>query len=120
MKFALILMIKNEEKILKRCLDAIKDLVDCYCIFDTGSTDNTVEIAKEYLKTSIGCIAQEPFRDFGYSRTQSFLSAQTFIREKRKCVEDDTKGEEEKQKAEGKKAEEKKNEEDDSDSDEDE
>ena len=46
--------------------------------------------------------------------------AQTFIREKRKCVEDDTKGEEEKQKAEGKKAEEKKNEEDDSDSDEDE
>jgi len=81
MKFALILMIKNEEKILKRCLDAIKDVVDCYCIFDTGSTDNTVEIAKEYLKTSIGCIGQEPFRDFGYSRTQSFLSAQTFIRD---------------------------------------
>jgi tetratricopeptide (TPR) repeat protein len=81
MKFALILMIKNEEKILKRCLDAVKDLVDCYCIFDTGSTDNTVEIAKEYLKTSVGCIEEEPFRDFGYSRTQSFLSAQTFIRD---------------------------------------
>ena len=81
MKFALILMIKNEEKILKRCLDAIKDVVDCYCIFDTGSTDNTIEIAKEHLKTFIGCIGQEPFRDFGYSRTQSFLSAQTFIRD---------------------------------------
>jgi len=84
MKFALILMIKNEEKILKRCLDAVKNLVDCYCIFDTGSTDNTVKIAKEYLETSTGCIEQEPFRDFGYSRTQSFLSAQTFIRDKLK------------------------------------
>jgi glycosyltransferase involved in cell wall biosynthesis len=81
MKFALILMIKNEEKILKRCLDAVKDLVDCFCIFDTGSTDSTCEIAKEYLNKNIGCLNQEPFRDFGYSRTQSFLTAQTYIRD---------------------------------------
>lgn len=81
MKFALILMIKNEEKILKRCLDTVKDLVDCFCIFDTGSTDSSCEIAEEYLKTSLGCLNQEPFQDFGYSRTQSFLAAQTYIRD---------------------------------------
>ena len=51
MKFALILMIKNEEKILKRCLEAVEKVVDCFCICDTGSTDSTQEVAKEFLKT---------------------------------------------------------------------
>ncbi len=48
MTISLCMMVKNEEEVLARCLDTVKDLVDEINIVDTGSTDRTVEIAKEY------------------------------------------------------------------------
>ena len=42
------MIVKNEEKVLARCLDSIKDLVDEIIIVDTGSVDNTKKIAAEY------------------------------------------------------------------------
>lgn len=38
---SLCMIVKNEEKILARCLDSIADLVDEIIIVDTGSTDDT-------------------------------------------------------------------------------
>lgn len=84
MKFALILMIRNESKILRRCLKSVENFVDCFCILDTGSTDNTVEIANEYLKTHTGCLTVEPWKNFGYNRTISFENAQKYIRDELK------------------------------------
>ncbi|MCM3715555.1 glycosyltransferase [Halalkalibacter oceani] len=45
---SLCMMVKNEEAVLARCLDSVKDIVDEINILDTGSTDRTVEIAKAY------------------------------------------------------------------------
>ena len=42
------MIVKNEEKILARCLDSIADLMDEIIIVDTGSTDTTKEIAAQY------------------------------------------------------------------------
>lgn len=46
------MIVKNEEKYLDQCLTALKPLLDAVdselIIADTGSTDNTVEIAKKY------------------------------------------------------------------------
>lgn len=42
------MIVKNEEKVLKRCLDSLKGIWDELIIVDTGSTDKTKEIAKEY------------------------------------------------------------------------
>ena len=42
------MIVKNEEKVLARCLDSIADLMDEIIIVDTGSSDNTKEIAKKY------------------------------------------------------------------------
>ena len=73
-------MIKNESKILKRCLEAVENIVDCFCICDTGSTDNTVEIANEFLKTHTGCVTVEAWQNFGHNRTVSFQNAQTYLK----------------------------------------
>lgn len=45
---SLCMIVKNEEDILKRCLDSLDGLYDEAIIVDTGSTDSTKEIAKEY------------------------------------------------------------------------
>lgn len=42
------MIVKNEEKILDRCLSSVADLVDEIIIVDTGSGDATVEIARKY------------------------------------------------------------------------
>lgn len=47
MRIAAVLITKNEEDLLARCLDSIKGL-DELIICDTGSEDSTVEIAKKY------------------------------------------------------------------------
>ena len=45
---SLCMIVKNESKYLGRCLESVKDLVDEIIVVDTGSTDNTVEIARKY------------------------------------------------------------------------
>ena len=42
------MIVKNEEKLLEQCLESVKDVVNEIIIVDTGSTDNTIEIAKRY------------------------------------------------------------------------
>lgn len=81
MKLVLILMVRNESKILERCLNAVKDIVDAFCIHDTGSTDNTVEIAKTFLEDGRkGCITESKWQDFGYNRTASFIAAREYVK----------------------------------------
>ncbi len=45
---SLCMIVKNEEKLLARCLDSVADLMDEIIIVDTGSTDRTKEIAARY------------------------------------------------------------------------
>ena len=49
-RICLNMIVKNESRIIKRCLDSILPLIDSYCIIDTGSTDGTQEIILETLK----------------------------------------------------------------------
>jgi glycosyltransferase involved in cell wall biosynthesis len=79
-KFVLILMVRNEERILKRCMESVAGFVEAYCICDTGSTDKTCETATEFLKTHDGCLTQVPWQNFGYNRTASFANAQAYLK----------------------------------------
>ncbi len=45
---SLCMIVKNEENVLDVCLSRVKDYVDEIVIVDTGSTDNTINIAEKY------------------------------------------------------------------------
>ena len=45
------MIVKNESKIITRLFDSVINIIDCYCICDTGSTDNTVELIKTYFES---------------------------------------------------------------------
>lgn len=79
-KFILMLMVRNESKIIERCLHATLPVVDAVSVLDTGSTDGTVALVREVLAASgkPGQVAEEPFLDFGRSRTRSFELTQAF------------------------------------------
>ena len=84
MKIVLIGIVKNEEKIIKRCITSARNIVDAICITDTGSIDNTINIIERYAD-AFG-IAYKTYRNqwknFGYNRSLSFLNAQEFIKSK--------------------------------------
>lgn len=42
------MIVKNEGKYLRRCLSSVSNIVDEIVIVDTGSSDDTVQIAKEF------------------------------------------------------------------------
>ena len=73
------MIVKNESKIIVRLLDSVVDLLDSYCICDTGSTDTTVDLIQQYFasKNIPGKIVQEPFQDFGYNRTYALKACET-------------------------------------------
>lgn len=45
---SVIVITKNEQDRIGRCLESIKSIADEIVVFDSGSSDKTVEIAKEY------------------------------------------------------------------------
>ena len=70
------MIVKNESKIIKRLFDSVISIIDSYCICDTGSTDNTVEIIEEYFKEKMlpGKVVKEPFKNFCHNRTFALQS----------------------------------------------
>ena len=65
------MIVKNESKIITRLFDSVIDIIDCYCICDTGSTDNTVNLITEYFFAHCkpGKVIVEPFKNFEHNRT---------------------------------------------------
>ena len=47
------MIVKNEEEILHQCLNSVKEICDEIIIVDTGSSDKTKEIAKQYTEKVI-------------------------------------------------------------------
>lgn len=76
-KIIFICMIKNEEKIIERCIINALSICDAICITDTGSTDNTREkINNVFEKTKMEYVVYEnEWKNFGYNRTKAFQNA---------------------------------------------
>lgn len=71
----LVMIVRNESRIIKRCLDRVKDHIDYWVIVDTGSDDNTKEIILDTLSNVPGELHEQEWVNFGYNRTQSLKLA---------------------------------------------
>lgn len=82
-KICLNMIVKNESKIIERCLDNVRHLIDAVVIEDTGSNDNTIELINRWLaKENIhGLVVEEPWSDFGTNRTSAIRHAEKYLKE---------------------------------------
>mgnify|MGYP006410167183 CR=1 FL=1 len=64
------MIVKNESAIIIRLLNSVLPIINTYCICDTGSTDNTIELIEQYFKDKKinGVIFHETFKNFQYNR----------------------------------------------------
>jgi len=73
----LCMIVKDEEHIIHECLDSMIPYIDRYDITDTGSTDRTKEIIREWGKKNNipGEVYDAPWQGFGKSRSVSLRNA---------------------------------------------
>jgi glycosyltransferase involved in cell wall biosynthesis len=70
-------IMKNEAHVITRMLNSIRPIVDIICLVDTGSTDNTIEVVKNWgehnkIETHV---FERPFDNFENSRNYSIQMA---------------------------------------------
>lgn len=69
------MIVKNEKDVIRRCLESVKPLIDTWVIVDTGSTDGTQEIIKEFMKDIPGELFERPWKNFAHNRNEALSLA---------------------------------------------
>lgn len=69
----LTMIIKNESKIIERCLNSVVPICDYMTICDTGSTDNTVDLVEKFFRDHDvkGTLYHHEWKNFGHNRCLS-------------------------------------------------
>jgi glycosyltransferase involved in cell wall biosynthesis len=65
------MIVKNEKNVITRCLQSVLPLIDTWVIVDTGSTDGTQEIIKDFLKNIPGELHERPWVNFAHNRNEA-------------------------------------------------
>lgn len=73
----LAMIVKNEASIIARCLASVYHMIDKWVIVDTGSTDKTIEIVKDFMHDKPGFLLSTGWIDFATSRNHAFELAQS-------------------------------------------
>lgn len=65
------MIVKDEARVIERCLASVKPVIDRWVIVDTGSTDGTQEIIRRVMADIPGQLHERPWRNFGHNRTEA-------------------------------------------------
>ena len=81
----LIMIVKNESRIITRCLNSAQKIISGICITDTGSTDNCIEVIKQWAaehdlpcEVPVKLYTPKTFK-FSTARTVSFENGQKYF-----------------------------------------
>ncbi len=70
------MIVKNESRVIGRCLDSLRPFIDYWVIVDTGSGDGTQQLVLDHLRGIPGELHARPWRDFAHNRTEAIRLAE--------------------------------------------
>ncbi len=72
------MIVKNESKVICRCLESALPLIDYWVIVDTGSTDGTQQVIINYMKEKNipGTLYEKPWKNFAHNRNEALVFAE--------------------------------------------
>lgn len=70
------MIVRNEAKVIERCLRSVIPLIHSWVIVDTGSSDGTQALIRRLLKDVPGYLYEKPWRDFSTNRNEAIALAQ--------------------------------------------
>jgi tetratricopeptide (TPR) repeat protein len=67
------MIVKDEAHVIRRCLDSVRAVIDTWVIVDTGSSDGTQQIIRQYFQAidKPGELFERQWKDFGTNRTEA-------------------------------------------------
>jgi glycosyltransferase involved in cell wall biosynthesis len=72
---SLVMIVRDEAKMIRRCLQSVKPLISSWTIVDTGSRDETQKIVRKALRGTQGELHEREFVDFAHNRTEALALA---------------------------------------------
>lgn len=69
------MIVKNEARVIRRCLDTVRPFIDRWVIVDTGSTDGTQALIREVLQGVPGELHERRWKDFAHNRNEALALA---------------------------------------------
>lgn len=69
------MIVKNEAPVITRCLESVLPIINSWVIVDTGSTDGTQQIIKDFLKDIPGELHERVWVDFSHNRNEALQLA---------------------------------------------
>lgn len=65
------MIVKDESPVIRRCLASVKPIIDYWVIVDTGSSDGTQQIIKDFLADIPGELHEKPWKNFEHNRNEA-------------------------------------------------
>ena len=65
------MIVRNEHRVIERCLNSVKRFIDYWVIVDTGSTDGTQDLIRRCLDDTPGELIERPWVDFAHNRSEA-------------------------------------------------
>jgi glycosyltransferase involved in cell wall biosynthesis len=69
------MIVRNEARVIERCLNSVQPFIQHWVIVDTGSTDGTQDLVRRRLAEVPGQLHERPWLDFGHNRSEALALA---------------------------------------------